>query len=382
MRDGVGAAERSGRWLMALDYIMHINKLVLTTCAMTTCKILKGVGIQNPPVWLMNWSKLPKAGGPEKKGLRRDRPYESVIVSQGSIGLAEIHRTDRVDVEHELRRTYNEKANWPDETARERWLDNRLYLWWLHGGWWGKKDSSGEYKPASEEQDPDWDATSVITTTESQSSGSDSEGGWEDDDDDDGQRTPTQRSPFTSRESTPAFDNPLQPSDLAALLHPRSAEERDQARALAAHLGSDRIMTRSSYRRLEQVQRSHVLFPNQHVRAVTKMTPDEEAELLEQVLLERRAATAAAPAGGSGASASTSASAAAAAGSWATGAAGMGPDGPQCVVCQSSPRTIIVWPCRCLSLCDDCRVSLAMNNFDKCVCCRREVVSFSRIYVP
>ncbi|ROW09809.1 hypothetical protein VMCG_02312 [Cytospora schulzeri] len=382
MRDGVGAAERSGRWLMALDYLMHINKLVVTTWAMTTCKVLKGVGIQNPPVWLKNWSRLPKAGRPEKKGLRRDRPYESVIVSQGSIGLAEIHRTDRVDVEHELRRTYNEKANWPDETARERWLDNRLYLWWLHGGWWGKKDSSGEYKPSTEEQDPDWDNTSVITTTESEPSGSDSEGGWEDDEDeDDGQRTPTQRSPFTSRESTPVFDNPLQPSDLAALLHPRSAEERDQARALAAHLGSDRIMTRSSYRRLEQVQRSHVLFPNQHVRAVTKMTPDEEAELLEQVLLERRAATAA-PADGGGASASASASAAAAAGSWATGAAGMGPDGPQCVVCQSSPRTIIVWPCRCLSLCDDCRVSLAMNNFDKCVCCRREVISFSRIYVP
>ena len=68
--------------------------------------------------------------------------------------------------------------------------------------------------------------------------------------------------------------------------------------------------------------------------------------------------------------------------SWATGADGLGPDGPQCVVCQSAPRTVIVWPCRCLSLCDDCRVSLAMNNFDKCVCCRREVISFSRIFVP
>lgn len=372
VRDGVGAAERSGRWLMALDYLVHINRLVLTTLAMTVCRILAGVGIRNPPHWLKNWSKLPKADRSAEEGRRRDRPYESVIVSQGSIGLAEIHRTDHVDVEHELRRTYRERANWPDETARERWLDSRLYLWWLHGGWWGEKDTSGEYKPSAEEEDPDWDATSVITTTDSERWGSDDEASWEDDDDD-GQRTPTQRSPYTSRESTPAFDNPLQPSDLAALLHPRSAEEREQARALAAHLGSDRIMTRSGYRRLEQVQRSHVLFPNQHVRAVTKMTPDEEAQLLEQILLERRAATAT-PA----ADATTSA----AAGSWATGAAGMGPDGPQCVVCQSSPRTIIVWPCRCLSLCDDCRVSLAMNNFDKCVCCRREVISFSRIYVP
>ncbi|KUI55172.1 hypothetical protein VP1G_02542 [Cytospora mali] len=265
MQDGVGAAERSGRWLMALDYLMHINKLVLTTWAMATCKVLAGVGIRNPPAFIKNWSKLPKAVRTEEKRLRRDRPYESVIVSQGSIGLAEIHRTDRVDVEHELRRTYAEKAAWPDETARERWLDNRLYLWWLHGGWWGKKDSSGEYKPAAEEEDPNWDATSVITTTESELSGSDSEAGWEDDDD--GQRTPTQRSPFTSRESTPAIDTPLQPSDLAAMLHPRSAEERAQARALAAHLGSDRIMTRSGYRRYEQVQRSHVLFPNQHLAA-------------------------------------------------------------------------------------------------------------------
>ena len=381
MRDGVGAAERSGRWLMALDYLMHINRLVITTWAMATCKVLAGVGIRNPPAWLRNWSKLPKADRAEERGLRkRNRPYESVIVAQGSIGLAEIHRTDRVDVEHELRRTYTEKASWPDETARERWLDNRLYLWWLHGGWWGKKDSSGEYRPTAEEEDPNWDATSVITTTESEIFGANSDAGWEDDsDDDDGQRTPTQRSPYVSRESTPAFDNPLQPSDLAALLHPRSAEEREQARALAAHLGSDRIMTRSGYRRLEQVQRSHVLFPNHHVRAVTKMTPDEEAQLLEQILLERRAATATASTDGV---AGAGTSSAAAAGSWATGAAGMGPDGPQCVVCQSSPRTIIVWPCRCLSLCDDCRVSLAMNNFDKCVCCRREVISFSRIYVP
>lgn len=394
MRDGVGAAERSGRWLMALDYLMHINKLVITTWAMATCKVLAGVGIRNPPRWLKEWSKLPKADRAKEKRSRRDRPYESVIVSQGSIGLAEIHRTDRVDVEQELRRTYTEKGTWPDESARERWLDNRLYLWWLHGGWWGKKDTSGEYRPVAEEQDPDWDATSVITTTESERSGSRSdseEAGWEDDDgndndgndndDDDGQRTPTQWSPYTSREGTPSPDNPLRPSDLAALLHPRSTEEREHARALAAHLGSDRILTRSGYRRLERSQRSHVLFPSQHVRAATKMTPDEEAQLLEQVLLERRAGTAAAAAAVNGNPGSASASAAAA-GSWATGAEGMGPDGPQCVVCQSSPRTIIVWPCRCLSLCDDCRVSLAMNNFDKCVCCRREVISFSRIYVP
>lgn len=372
MRDGVGAAERSGRWLLALDYLMHINKLVLTTWAMAVCKVLASVGIQNPPDWLKNWSRLPKSGRPEEKHSRSSRPYEAIIAGEGSIGLTEIHRADTVDVEQELRQTYNDKGAWPDESAREHWMDNRLYLWWLYGGWWGTKDRSGDYKPAAEEEDSDWDATSVITAAESEASTSDdNEEKWEDDD---GQRTPTQRSPYASRESTPVFDNPIQPSDLAALLHPRSSEERNQARALAAHLGSDRILTRSAYRRLEQSQRSRVIFPGQHAHTIKKMTAEEEAEVLEQILLERRAA--AAPVDGA------ADATAAAAGSWATGASGMGPDGPQCVVCHSSPRTIIVWPCRCLSLCDDCRVALAMNNFDKCVCCRREVISFSRIYVP
>lgn len=375
MRDGVGATDRSGRWLLALDYLLHINKLVITTWAMALCRMLSTIGVRNPPRWLKNWSKLPKTGQPEKKRLRGSRAYESVIAGHGSIGQAEIPRTDRVDVEHELRRKYDDVSAFPDETIRERWIDNRLYLWWLHGGWWGKTDTSGEYLPGEEEDDPNFDATSVISATESEISASDSEDGfdWEDvDENDDGQRTPTQRSPFASRESSPAIDNPMQMSDLAALLHPRSAEERDQARTLAAHLGSDRIMTRSGYRRFEHAQRSHVLLSSHHVRAAAKMTTEEEAQLLEQILLERRAATAPVDVESSSAEHST----------WATGAAGMGPDGPQCVVCQSSPRTVIVWPCRCLSLCDDCRVSLAMNNFDKCVCCRRDVISFSRIYVP
>lgn len=374
MRDGVGAAERSGRWLLALNYLMYINKLVLTTWAMAICRILSVLGVRRTPQWLQNWSKLPKTERPEEKRSRRSRSYEAVIAGHGSIGQAEIPRTDRVDVENELRKKYSDGSAFPDDNIRENWIDNRLYLWWLHGGWWGKIDTSGDYAPA-EGDDPNFDATSVISENESVVSEQDSEEGfdWEDmGDNDDGQRTPTQRSPYVSRESSPVIDNPMQTSDLAALLHPRTAEERDQARTLAAHLGSDRIMTRSGYRRFEQAQRSHVLFPSHHSRVATKMTMEDEAQLLEQILLERRAATAPADGASVGDGSST----------WATGAAGLGPDGPQCVVCQSSPRTIIVWPCRCLSLCDDCRVSLAMNNFDKCVCCRREVISFSRIYVP
>lgn len=53
-----------------------------------------------------------------------------------------------------------------------------------------------------------------------------------------------------------------------------------------------------------------------------------------------------------------------------------------CVVCQTAHRQIILWPCRCLSLCDDCRLALVTQEFKGCVCCRREVTSFSKIYVP
>lgn len=53
-----------------------------------------------------------------------------------------------------------------------------------------------------------------------------------------------------------------------------------------------------------------------------------------------------------------------------------------CVVCHTDTRNIILWPCRCLALCDDCRVSLMHREFKGCVCCRRPVESFSRIYVP
>ncbi|KAG4305590.1 hypothetical protein PORY_001146 [Pneumocystis oryctolagi] len=53
-----------------------------------------------------------------------------------------------------------------------------------------------------------------------------------------------------------------------------------------------------------------------------------------------------------------------------------------CVICCSSIRNIVLWPCRCLALCDDCRKTLAMRNFKECPCCRQLVISYSRIWIP
>jgi hypothetical protein len=399
IRDGVGAAESSGRWLMALEYIMHINRLIITAWAIGICRVLAFVGVRNRPRWLRWLSQRPKAeSAGSRRSARGDRgpPAEWMTVRNGT-GV--IQRNDRVDVELEVRRWLHRNTQGASAAAAatpeidEDEIDATLYSWWLRGGWWGSTDASGDYAPPNGRDengldDPDFDATSLISTAET----TDVDSAWESEPDryDDGQKTPTQQSPnpfasrATTRESTPIVDSPLAMADLSRLLHPTSPEDRDEARALAAHLNSDRIMTRSAYRLSQQRQRAQVLASGPRSLAYrsgvagpsAKLSPEEEALALEHILLTRRAA---ATTGGSAPTEQTDVDGSS---SWATGAAGLGAEGPQCVVCQCSPRTIIVWPCRCLSLCDDCRVSLAMNNFDNCVCCRREVISFSRIFVP
>lgn len=53
-----------------------------------------------------------------------------------------------------------------------------------------------------------------------------------------------------------------------------------------------------------------------------------------------------------------------------------------CVVCQYEERSVIVWPCRCFALCGICRHELQWKNFKGCVCCRRDVESYSSVFLP
>lgn len=53
-----------------------------------------------------------------------------------------------------------------------------------------------------------------------------------------------------------------------------------------------------------------------------------------------------------------------------------------CAICQMNPRQIILWPCKCLAICEECRVSLMVREFDRCVCCRRLIEGYSKIYIP
>lgn len=401
-RSGIGATDRSSRWVMALDFFLSIFKLMARLSALMVLWSLKLVRIRRQPGWLLRMAERPKGPAEEAKpAATSQRATRTIFISRNG----RISRTDGIDVEAEFRRI--------GRNTDEENLDNDLYNYFVEGGWWGSGDASGDYAP-SHADDDEWDTTSVISASTSADEEEDRDANpWEpEDDEDDGQRTPTQRSPRRMRENTPVADSPMGMADLARLLRPANREEREEATTLAAHLVSDGVMTRAGYRRLEQLRRNSILTSPHRPGATpgpssssmtpgtaapyiatpaiptpatggsrdihTKLDPDEEEGRLEQLLLSRREEASQQPPATPTRSTGT-ASALMPAGE----SSGAGDDQvPQCVVCQCAPRSIIVWPCRCLSLCDDCRVSLAMNNFDKCVCCRRDVLSFSRIYVP
>lgn len=369
--NGVGAAERSGRWIMALEFFIGIGRLLLSWWASLALKLLATAGIETRPRFLLWLIRTPKAGQSESPQVKDDVMDSSEFWVENAEGELARPEDDRVDVEVEARKRMRSAQRFWNDRDEDK-LELSLYQWWLKGGWWGADDRSGDFVINEDEMDDD--TTSVISfssTVDEQDwvSGSDEE-------EDDGRRTPTQQSPQFSREGTPFLDTPLDMAGLVELLHPKTPEQRSEAQTLAVHLGSDRIVTRSRYRNIVQQDRAKVLTSTrlrpENFRASSasgRLTPDEEAQILEHLIISRRSYQAAT-------ASSTNATA------WDKGASGMGDGGPQCVVCQCSPRSIIVWPCRCLSLCDDCRVTLAMNNFDKCVCCRRDVASFSRIFVP
>ncbi|KAI1361476.1 hypothetical protein F5Y08DRAFT_314475 [Xylaria arbuscula] len=362
-RDGVGAAERSSRWLLAFEFLMNINRLMLRWTALIALKMLGRFGVRQQPSFLLSLSRWSARTQDEKQPSNPNKTRSRFARNKNNL----LFNDETMDVEAEVRRRLRKSPE--TNHIPEDELDSRLYDSWKHGELWGAVDGSGDWTPS--EQADDWDATSVITTMEENEGGTDDQ--WEDDYDDDdeadGQRTPTQTSINFSRETTP-FDQLVGMPDLARLLHPQSPEERHEAHALAAHLNSDRIVTRSQYARMQQNQRGRLLLSSHPSRRrqlnPSRMTDEEEAELLEQLILSRRTEMQERELS-HGANHDDD---------------GDAESGPLCVVCHTSSRTIILWPCRCLSLCDECRVSLAMNNFDKCVCCRREVISFSRIYVP
>ncbi|KAF2494206.1 hypothetical protein BU16DRAFT_583157 [Lophium mytilinum] len=378
--EGVGIQQRRGRWVLTFQFMKGIFWLVTTLYAKVAMTILRKLGIAYSPAWLRNFAGTPNNAKGKKPNVdTKDTQGQSVrefwmVNAEGHL----IQPSDTsVDVEAETRRRLEDAGMYQEGSvirgngvSGDDLLDSRLYNWWKTGGWWGDIDTSGEY----EDVHKDDDTTSVVSMATTTSQDDDAWSVMSRDDLDDGQRTPTQQSFFPrTREGTPVDDPLIDMSRLSRLLDPHSAEEEEEARLLARHLSSEGVMTRSRFQRSVERDQTRLLTSSRYrpagMQFSAQPTPEEEEKVLEHFILEKR-------------NSKPFASASSKVASWNDGAEGMGSEGPQCVVCQLSPRTILVWPCGCLSLCDDCRVGLASKNYTTCVCCRTNVVAYSRFFSP
>ncbi|KAJ5568014.1 hypothetical protein N7450_010500 [Penicillium hetheringtonii] len=355
---GVGAVQASLRLWHVISFFRSIFWLVVRWIAYGANRALDRLGISARPQWLKRFSRNRQ----DKSGLCGDNPPGLDFWILTDDGELELPDDREYDVELEMRKRFRPaNSNW--ERNDETRLEDKLYDWWKIGGSWGNQDHTSDYNPSVVDDD---DTTSMISMSTNAS-----EDDWEDEADDG--RT---LSLSFSREGTPLQDPVMDMGYLARLLDPQDSESREEARILAAHLkpgqSSGGIMTRSQYHRQVERERSRVLFSSRLQMESNsqgekrKPTAEEESDVLERLILSRRAET----------------SSSADPNTWQSGAMGLGENGPPCVVCQSNPRSIITWPCRCLCICEDCRVGLAMSNFGTCVTCRQEVGGFMRLWVP
>lgn len=368
---GVGAFRGAWRMYHGFSFFRAIFHLLVRWVAYGFNSLLDGLGIQTRPQWLKTMARSHKRGSQTNEE-DTIKPLDFwILTDEGDLELPENHE---FDVENEMRKRERSNAlDWGH--SNERRLDEKLYDWWKLGGSWGNEDRSPDYNPPGGEDFDDTTSVVSMSTTASESE-------WEDQESE-GRRTPTQADPFPDRsspEGTPPPDTLMDIRSFARLLDPKDRTSREEARILAAHLSADRggrILTRRQFQQESERERARVLLSARVPRLAAsqssndkkKPTPEDESEMLENLILSRRAESSTLDASSDGQT-------------WETGASGLGQDGPQCVVCQSSPRSIIAWPCRCLCVCEECRVSLAMNNFGSCVTCRQEVVGFMRLWVP
>jgi Zinc finger, C3HC4 type (RING finger) len=382
---GVGAMQRTTRFYLLFIFIRGIFFLVGGYTAWAFGVFLDRIRITARPGWLRDivGKSRKTASKADTVGGHPVKPPSALWLMDSNGKLTKPTRDD-IDIASEIRRMQLLDGAGDTESV----LDERIYGWWKMGGWFGTKDESSDYRPALNEDIDDTTSIYSMTTTTSvsgnESDPPEDELAWESEPE--GQRTPTRQSPhLMSREQSlePNADTPLDPLTLARLLNPQDKAAKDEARMLAAHLSNpNRIITRSTYRKDLADERSRLLLagrsPGRRIPKVSlyatssddspnrPLTPAEEVEVLESLILSRRKrkrkpATQPAPTDESD---------------------NFHAQGPSCVVCQASPRTIIAWPCRCLCVCEDCRVNLALNNFGNCVTCRRQVGGFVRLWVP
>lgn len=358
---GLGLAQRRNRMQLTFDFIAGMFWLIVGVQAQIVLNTFRKIGIGYQPSWLLKAAGVgqtpPSHAVPPVPPAARDGKEFWMLDTHGKLVLA---RDRNVDVEAEMRRKLESTQRYDGEES----LGESLYNWWRTGGWFGDVDKSEDYQVPSDFDDDD--TTSMISMSTSASTADE----WSDMEEESGRQTPTQFDTYGEggRESTPAPEG-LDLATLARLLNPQSSTDRDEALRLSHILQSEHPTTRAQYRRAANRGRMQLLSPPGAQNA-PQFSEQEEERDLELFILDQRSKAR------SRSNQNTSS------GTWESGAEGMGAGGPQCVVCQSTPRTILVWPCGCLSMCDDCRMGLAARNYSKCICCRTDIAAYSRLYVP
>jgi hypothetical protein len=349
-KSGIGPNPQEKRFMVAFNFLVKIFWLLFGWLVLAVVRLLSAIGIKWRPNWVRRLLASTRADiDAQTNQMPRPKELEFwLLTDEGEIMLP---KDNNVDVALEMKKRLQVSTRMIGQDIEPE-LDAQTYSWFKNGGWWGELDHSGDYQPSL----IDDDTTSTISVSDISDAS-----GWESESS--GRQTPTQQDQNPSRETT------LDTTYLASLLNPHTAEERSEARLLGARLSRNGPLTRSQYSRLSSSVLTSTNYRPNNFKPMDpsgKLTPHEEAEILESLIIRFRENKRKVD--------STN--------SWSEGADGLGAGGPMCVVCQTSPRTILSWPCRCLSLCEDCRVSLAMNNFGTCVCCRQEVAGFSRLFVP
>ncbi|MDI1486506.1 MAG: hypothetical protein OHK93_005737 [Ramalina farinacea] len=327
--DGVGHLQRGNRYgkgpkdIRVYKFLKNIFRLSVEGLRILVNKIWALAGFRPP----LSRSKKPEShqgtqNPHDDESKDKDYPVFWMISEDGVLSRA---KSKDVDVEEETRIRMH--LSYPSPPSEEQ-ISKHLYDWWRRNGWWGELDSSGTYTAST--QDDEDDTTSLISMSTTNAETSDEESGWQSDPDS-GRSTPTQHrpNPRLARSPSPLFDHGLDAAALAALLNPKDLESRQQAKILAHTLTATGITTRSRYQRAINQERTKLLTSAARTTKQSGPFPqEEEAELLESIIHMRRSKAARTQSHQDSES-------------WASG-------GAACVVCQCEPRSVLVWPCRCL----------------------------------
>ncbi|CAF9911629.1 MAG: hypothetical protein GOMPHAMPRED_007475 [Gomphillus americanus] len=269
---GLGATQRSSRYMLAINYQIKIFRLLSGWTMLVVLRTFALLGINWRPAWVQRMLPNDKAATELKS---RPGPPESkelefwLITDEGELMQP---KDNNVDVAKEMRKRIESSDRLADGDIDSE-LDEQTYSWFKNGGWWGDVDTSGDFVPAEARQEDDM--VSVL------SSATDLDSGWDTE-----SPTPTTSDPYPDRR--PEFD----PTQLARLLNPQTAQDRHEAKLLGVRLARDGPLTRSQFARLNSSVLTSTKYRSQDFRqsgpATEKLTAEEEAEVLESLIVRFR----------------------------------------------------------------------------------------------